>query len=106
MQIECPCCGRDWVRRVFIGATDRDVFLCYECEALWFDLLSIDETTYVPLDVYLTRAKLPLSARTYRTFTDDAAFMQAPAKRPRPARAEVLALQHAGPGKGPKQLAR
>ncbi|MEL7344256.1 MAG: hypothetical protein AAFN59_05270 [Pseudomonadota bacterium] len=92
MEIECPCCERDWVRRVFVGATDREVFLCYECESVWFDLLSIDETTYLRLEEYLVRCGLPLSARTYRTFRDDPAFM--------------VPAQAAGPGKGPKQLAR
>lgn len=106
MQIECPCCGRDWVHRVFIGATDRNVFLCYECESVWFDLLSIDETTFVPLDVYLTRCRLDLGARTYRTFKDDTAFMKVVSKRPKKRRVPLIPSQMVGPGKGPRQLAR
>jgi len=72
MKIECPRCNQNWIKKVYVGATNRTIFLCYECEATWFCEDSIEFATFVQLHDYLGRKKIPPhSKKTYETFLDD-----------------------------------
>lgn len=71
MKMECPRCQQDWVKKVHIGAAHRTVFLCYEREATWFCLESIEQTTFLELSNYLARLGLSPSGEVYETFADD-----------------------------------
>ena len=70
MKIECPRCNQDWIKKVYIGATNRTVFLCYECEATWFSKDSIEYATFIDLSDYLGRKGLSRTKATYDTFQD------------------------------------
>jgi hypothetical protein len=71
MRIECPRCSQDWVKKVHIGATNRTIFLCYECEATWFCADSIEFATFIDLVDYLGRKGLQRTGNIYGTFIDD-----------------------------------
>lgn len=71
MGITCPRCHQDWIKKVYIGATQRSVFHCYECEATWFCENAIEFATFVDLSVYLSRLGIPTTSATYETFLDD-----------------------------------
>jgi hypothetical protein len=61
MKLECPRCQQDWIKKVHIGAAARDVFLCDECEAIWFCLDSIEFATFLDLRVFLERRGIKYS---------------------------------------------
>jgi transcription elongation factor Elf1 len=71
MKIQCPRCNQYYLKKVYIGATDQNVFLCYECEAIWFCEESIEYSTFLELGTYLIRKGLKGRADVYNTFVDD-----------------------------------
>ena len=75
-KIACPRCTQDWVKKVYIGATDRTVFLCFECEATWFSEASIEFATFLDLGMYLRRKDLTYSSSTCDTFVEDKVWFE------------------------------
>ncbi len=72
MKIACPRCEQDWIKKVHIGITQKNVYLCYECEATWFCEDSIELATFVQLHDYLGRKQISAHSKsTYDTFVDD-----------------------------------
>ena len=78
MKIICPRCSQGWVKKVFIGACQKIVFHCYECEATWFCEGSIEAATFLDLSTYLSRKNIEPSSATYATFEDDDSWLGYP----------------------------
>lgn len=48
--VECPVCRQDWVRRYRVTGTQRELWLCAECDSAWLSRESIGAWTseYLP----------------------------------------------------------
>lgn len=58
MEIACPRCNQDWVQKVKVKKTGREIFICPECEAIWFCRDSIEYATFNYFSYYMERQEL------------------------------------------------
>ena len=58
MKIACPRCEQDWVKRAQVKKTGKEIFICPECEAVWFCKDSIDYATFNYFSYYMGRQDL------------------------------------------------
>ena len=51
-KIVCPRCGQDWVYSAHLVSSNREIYLCPECDAFWWPDDQISQQTYRNLDAY------------------------------------------------------
>jgi transposase-like protein len=55
MKIACPRCEQDWIKRAKVIKNGKEIFICAECEAVWFCRDSIEYATFNYFSYYMGR---------------------------------------------------
>lgn len=55
----CPRCGQGSVIRAKINSTGKYIYLCNECDAMWFSRLDIGNSPFLDFGTYMEEMDLP-----------------------------------------------
>lgn len=55
MKMQCPRCEQGWLNKVMVKKTGKEIFICEECDAIWFCLESIEYCTFNYFSAYMER---------------------------------------------------
>lgn len=58
MKIQCPRCEEGWINKALVRKTNKHIFICPECDAVWFCLDSIEYCTFNYFNYYMERQGL------------------------------------------------
>ncbi len=54
----CPRCGQGIVVKARVKKTSKEIYICNECDAVWFCSDSIDYATFNYFNIYMERQGL------------------------------------------------
>jgi len=55
----CPRCDQGWVCSALIIPLKKNIYICDECDAIWFEENKIENTNFEDFTTYMETHKLP-----------------------------------------------